>query len=291
MAIPVPLQEALRDSITSGTFIDTKFWVFSKRSSKAGRVGEPKALFVNGHVVRRVPRLATRMFVSLVAEDSYLTAAVLDKKETKENLRTGFPVDRKPYTGDYDYDDDSDLEEDEDWDSSDIEDSQVIPEKGKTDQPDSATVVNSRDSDTKGNESPDIISVSDVDSLFSDSDDTKTRTEIPTTPTSTHTGTVAVIEDVAFVTYVCFSFSYYRLSDLARQIPGAASLLVYERDRVRAMGICRKTEGTRPGGNRRVVRDSQAVTEIHLSTGRQGCDEFLLPRADADLTISTTSQN
>jgi len=64
MAIPTPLQEALRDSITSGTFIDAKFWVFSKRSSKLGRVGEPKALFVNGHVVRSVPRLGARMSVS-----------------------------------------------------------------------------------------------------------------------------------------------------------------------------------------------------------------------------------
>jgi hypothetical protein len=60
MAIPIPLQEALRDSITSGTFIDTKFWVFSKRTSKPGRVVKPKALFVSGHVVRRVPRLASR---------------------------------------------------------------------------------------------------------------------------------------------------------------------------------------------------------------------------------------
>jgi hypothetical protein len=63
MAIPTPVQEALRDSITSGTFIDTKFWVFSKRNSKVGRVGEPKALFVNAHVVRSVPQLGARTFV------------------------------------------------------------------------------------------------------------------------------------------------------------------------------------------------------------------------------------
>ena len=144
---------------------------------------------------------------SLVIEDSYLTVTVLDKKETKENLRTGFPVDRKPYTGDYDYDDDSDLEEDEDWDSSDIEDSQVLPGKRKIDQTDSATVVDSRDSDAKGNESPDIISVSDVDSLFSDPDDAKAQIEVPATPSPTHVGTVVVIEDIAFVTYTCFSFS------------------------------------------------------------------------------------
>ena len=60
MTIPLPLQEALRDSITSGTFVDTKFWVFSKRGSKSGRVGVPKALFVNGHVARRVQRLGFR---------------------------------------------------------------------------------------------------------------------------------------------------------------------------------------------------------------------------------------
>ena len=64
--IPFPLQEALRDSITSGSFVDTKFWVFSKRTSKPGRVGEPKALFVNRHVARRVPRLASRALISFV---------------------------------------------------------------------------------------------------------------------------------------------------------------------------------------------------------------------------------
>ena len=60
LTIPSPVQEALRDSITSGTFVDTKFWLFSKRGSKPGRVGEPKSLFVNGHVAKRVPRLSSR---------------------------------------------------------------------------------------------------------------------------------------------------------------------------------------------------------------------------------------
>ena len=63
MTIPFPLQEALKDSITSGTFVDTKFWLFSKRASKPGRVGEPKPLFVNGHVAKRVPRFASRAAV------------------------------------------------------------------------------------------------------------------------------------------------------------------------------------------------------------------------------------
>ena len=66
MTIPFPLQEALRDSITSGTFVDTKFWLFSKRTSRPGRVGQPKPLFVNGHVAKRVPRLASRALTSAV---------------------------------------------------------------------------------------------------------------------------------------------------------------------------------------------------------------------------------
>ena len=69
MTIPFPLQEALRDSITSGTFVDTKFWLFSKRvASKPGRVGDPKPLFVNGHVAKRVPRLASRALISVILD-------------------------------------------------------------------------------------------------------------------------------------------------------------------------------------------------------------------------------
>jgi len=68
MTVPFPLQEALRDSITSGTFVDTKFWLFSKRTPKPGRVGDPKPLFVNGHVAKRVPRLASRVLTSVIQD-------------------------------------------------------------------------------------------------------------------------------------------------------------------------------------------------------------------------------
>ena len=201
MDIPLPVQEALRDSITSGTFVDTKFWVFSKRSSRSGRVGEPKALFANGHVVRSVPRLGARAFIisNCYGSPSH-RFTVLNWGEGGENLRTQFPVDRKPSTCDYDCDADSDLEEDEDWDSSDIEDTRVVPFKYKGDKSDSATLIGSRNSDAKGNESPDIISVSDMDSMFSDSADTKAGAEMTVTSNPTHVGTVVVIEDVAFVT-------------------------------------------------------------------------------------------
>jgi len=51
------------------------------------------------------------------------------------------------------------------------------------------------------NEPSDITSVSDLDSLFSDSFDTKGEAEA--TP-SAHVGKAVAIEDVAFVTYVRF---------------------------------------------------------------------------------------
>jgi len=114
-------------------------------------------------------------------------------------LRTQFPADRKPYACDYDYDADSDLEED-DWGSSDVEDPRVVAGKGKSDKSDTSTLVGGQDSDGKGNESLDIISASDVDSLFSDSADTKIEAGVAATPAPTHIGTVVVIEDVGFVT-------------------------------------------------------------------------------------------
>ena len=191
MSIPIPLQEALRDSITSGTFIDTKFWVFSKRRSSVGRVGGPKALFVNERVVRRVPRLrasaATPFNLPKMRADPL---TVLDGSKTKEDLRVWFPSDRNSYTDDYDYEDDSDLDEDEDDDIFDGE--PVVTRSG-----DDSELVTVESADAKGNDSSDVISSSDLDSLFSDSPDTKDEGKcVP----STHVGRVVIIEDVAFVT-------------------------------------------------------------------------------------------
>ena len=59
MSQPHILHSALNESITSGRFIDTKFYVFSCRS-KSGRVGTPKALFANSRVPATVPYFETR---------------------------------------------------------------------------------------------------------------------------------------------------------------------------------------------------------------------------------------
>ena len=75
-----------------------------------------------------------------------------------------------------------------------------MPENGKVDQSDSATLIGSKNSDGKDNESSDIISVSDMDSLFSDSVHTKAKPEATTIPAPAHIGTTVVIDDAAFVT-------------------------------------------------------------------------------------------
>ena len=124
---------------------------------------------------------------------------MLDERGTKENLRASFPTDRKPYTARYDYEDDSDLEEDDDDDGGDDipDDEPTAVPQAVTEKPRDNDVVVLEKSDAKSNESSEIISVSDLDSLFSDSSDTKGETE---TASSAHTGKVVAIEDVAFVT-------------------------------------------------------------------------------------------
>ena len=125
---------------------------------------------------------------------------MLGERGTKENLRARFPTDRKPYTNHYDYGDDSDLEDDDDEDIPDDEpvgDPQVVTEKPRG---------NSDKSDAKSWEPSDIVSVSDLDSLFSEPPDTKGEME---PASSAHVGKVVVIEDVAFVTYAGFLSSRY----------------------------------------------------------------------------------
>ena len=121
---------------------------------------------------------------------------MLDERGTKENLRSRFPTDRKPYTTRYDYEDDSDLEDDDDDDilgDEPASDSQVMTRKPR----DNSDIVVLENSDAKINDPSDIVSVSDLDSLFSESSDTKGETE---TASSAHVGKVVVIEDVALVT-------------------------------------------------------------------------------------------
>ena len=121
---------------------------------------------------------------------------MLDERGAKENLRTRFPTGRKPYATRYDYEDDSDLEEDGDDDIGDDEPAsppQVVTKKPRVD----SDIVVLENSDAKSNEPSDILSVSDLDSLFSESPDTKGGAE---TASCAHVGETVVIKDAAFVT-------------------------------------------------------------------------------------------
>ena len=125
-----------------------------------------------------------------------------------ENLRVRFPTDRKPYTCEYDYDGDSDLGDDsdkeEDFDEPVVSEPQAVTEKS----PDDSDLAFIESSGAKSCESSDIVSVSDLGSVFSDSSDRKTETN---PDSSAHVGKVIVIEDVAFVTYVALQ-SFRRIS-------------------------------------------------------------------------------
>lgn len=126
---------------------------------------------------------------------------MLGERETKENLRARFPTDRRSYTDRYDYDDDSDLEEDDEEDTVDDE-SVGLPQVATEKPRNNSGIIGIGDSDVKGNEPSDMVSVSDLDSLFSESSDMKGESE---TACSAHVGKVVVIEDVAFVTWVGFA--------------------------------------------------------------------------------------
>jgi hypothetical protein len=56
---PQFLLDALTDSVSSGTFVDTKFFVFSRRETTRC-VGSPRALYCNSRVLDAVPHFFTR---------------------------------------------------------------------------------------------------------------------------------------------------------------------------------------------------------------------------------------
>ena len=127
---------------------------------------------------------------------------VLDERKIEENLRVRFPIEREPYTSGYEYEDDSDLEDDDDDDdgASDSGDEPVAASQIAGGKPGNYSEhVTTENSDTKGNssQSSDIISVSEFDSLLSESSDTNFET---ISAPSAHVGKVVVIEDAAFVT-------------------------------------------------------------------------------------------
>ena len=56
--MPHFLLDPLEESISSGIFINTKFYVFSRRDP-SGRVGSPRPLYCNSHILNTVPHFST----------------------------------------------------------------------------------------------------------------------------------------------------------------------------------------------------------------------------------------
>ena len=111
MFIPTPLKVALEDSVSSGNFIDTKFWVFSRRNRETGRLEQPRAVFVNSAIVRSIPRLGARRFPALHHVGARLTVpdSILDSVPECP-LDAGFPqTTEEPLLENHEYESDTDL--------------------------------------------------------------------------------------------------------------------------------------------------------------------------------------
>ena len=129
---------------------------------------------------------------------------MLDERGVKENLRVRFPIEREPSTSGYEYEDDSDLEDDDDDDASDSDDEPTPASQiagGKSGNYSEHVTTENSSSKRDSSQGSDIISVSEFDSVFSESSDTNFETN--PTPAA-HVGKVVVIKDVAFVTSVTF---------------------------------------------------------------------------------------
>lgn len=107
---------ALKESITSGTFIDTKFYVFSRLDS-SGRVGFPRPLYCNSRVLNTIPYFSTcKLQKPLLCPTPDVMISVFSNGYSEgemKDINEGFPSDTPHFADDYDYLSDSDLEDDE----------------------------------------------------------------------------------------------------------------------------------------------------------------------------------
>ncbi|KAI0341441.1 hypothetical protein BDW22DRAFT_1358995 [Trametopsis cervina] len=92
------MQIALRLSLTGGTFLDTKFYAFSRRRS-TGVVGEPLPVYANSDILRASSKYFDGFF-----EGGFSEAKVAP-------LQEGFPADKPTFADEYGYESDSDLED------------------------------------------------------------------------------------------------------------------------------------------------------------------------------------
>ncbi|KDQ57691.1 hypothetical protein JAAARDRAFT_130011 [Jaapia argillacea MUCL 33604] len=101
-SVPLSIQNLLTHSLRDGAFIDTKFFVFSKRS-ESGRVGFPMPLYANSTLLQD----KSAYFETLLSDHGFSESANVD-------IQSPFPANEEPFVDTYDYDSDSDLEVTED---------------------------------------------------------------------------------------------------------------------------------------------------------------------------------
>jgi tripeptidyl-peptidase-1 len=105
------IRAAIGASMCTGTFIDTRFFVYSRRAS-SGRVWNPLPIYGNGLLLtQKSDYLRTLLSVEGFAES------------TPGDIRGPFPCGSDSFTDTYDYESDSDLDYEDDvdaddWDSS-----------------------------------------------------------------------------------------------------------------------------------------------------------------------------
>ncbi|KDQ57709.1 hypothetical protein JAAARDRAFT_35395 [Jaapia argillacea MUCL 33604] len=99
------LNQTLLGSLDGASFVDTKFVLFSRRSSVLGEVNSPVTLFANATLLSA----RSKYFETLLRNNGFLEAALVD-------LGDEVPDDMHLRLADYEYESDSDLEEEEECD-------------------------------------------------------------------------------------------------------------------------------------------------------------------------------
>ncbi|KAI0728227.1 hypothetical protein C8Q72DRAFT_384626 [Fomitopsis betulina] len=99
------LERALKQSLYSPTFLDVKFFVFSRRTylgDGSMRVERPQHVLAISSVLKK-----TDYFEKL------LSGGFSESNSVRVSIDAPFPEDKAPFTDEYDYDSDSDLDDDE----------------------------------------------------------------------------------------------------------------------------------------------------------------------------------
>ncbi|KAF9650003.1 hypothetical protein BDM02DRAFT_1689338 [Thelephora ganbajun] len=184
MVPPHFLLDALNDSLTSGTFVDTKFYAFSCRQASR-RVGSPRALYCNSRILHTVPYLST------------LFSNAFSERETGD-INGGFPSDSHPYTEDYDHLSDSDLEDA----SSCFEENEEEPREDSNDNsPRLEDALDPQTSQTTTSDNPPPHP--------SSAETSEAQTNHRVNDNLIRAGKVAIIRDVAAVTFEAMLYFLY----------------------------------------------------------------------------------